>query len=147
MPGDPGRILSTAGDTPLTRTGRVDFSGIVKEINLAFVPEAGIGDYVLVHVGFALARIDEAEAARVFDLSAADGRALELEGRARPMRYVDEYRDAAPPELPRRSRARDRPWTIMEVCGGQTHAIVRYGVDELLPPDINSSTVRAARSA
>ena len=63
----PGRVLSTAGDDPLTRIARVDFGGVVKEINLAFTPEAGIGDYVLVHVGFAITVIDEAEAARVFE--------------------------------------------------------------------------------
>ena len=49
------------------RTARVDFGGVVKEINLAFTPEAGLGDYVLVHVGFAITVIDEAEAARVFE--------------------------------------------------------------------------------
>jgi hydrogenase expression/formation protein HypC len=63
----PGRILATAGDDPLARTGRVDFGGIIKEINLAFTPEATVGDYVLVHVGFALTVIDEAEANRVFE--------------------------------------------------------------------------------
>jgi hydrogenase expression/formation protein HypC len=63
----PGRILSVAGDDPLMRVGRVDFGGVVKEINLAYVPEAGIGDHVLVHVGFAITVIDEAEAARVFE--------------------------------------------------------------------------------
>jgi hydrogenase expression/formation protein HypC len=62
----PGQILSTSGDTPLTRVGRVDFGGVVKEINLAYVPEAAVGDHVLVHVGFAISVIDEAEAARVF---------------------------------------------------------------------------------
>ena len=62
----PGRVLSLAGDDPIVRTGRVDFGGVVKEVNLAFAPEAGIGDYVLVHVGFAIAVIDAAEAARVF---------------------------------------------------------------------------------
>ncbi|MCX7899273.1 MAG: HypC/HybG/HupF family hydrogenase formation chaperone [Methylocystis sp.] len=62
----PGRILSLAGDDPLTRLGRVDFGGIVKEINLAFAPQARIGDHILAHVGFAIAVIDEAEAARVF---------------------------------------------------------------------------------
>jgi hydrogenase expression/formation protein HypC len=62
----PGRILSIAGDEPLMRVGRVDFGGIVKEISLAYVPEAAIGDHVLVHVGFAITVIDEAEAARVF---------------------------------------------------------------------------------
>jgi len=62
----PGLILEVSGDDPLARTGRVSFGGVVKEINLAFVPEAGRGDYVLVHVGFAISRIDEGEAARIF---------------------------------------------------------------------------------
>ena len=62
----PGLILSLSGDDPLIRAGRVDFGGVVKEISLAYVPEAKIGDYVLVHVGFALTVIDAAEAARVF---------------------------------------------------------------------------------
>jgi hydrogenase expression/formation protein HypC len=63
----PGRILGVLGDEPLLRVGRVDFGGIVKEINLAYVPDATVGDHVLVHVGFAIAVIDEAEAARVFE--------------------------------------------------------------------------------
>lgn len=62
----PGRVLSLSGDDSVTRTGRVDFGGVVKEINFAFAPQAGIGDYVLVHVGFAITIIDEAEAQRVF---------------------------------------------------------------------------------
>jgi hydrogenase expression/formation protein HypC len=62
----PGRILDISGDEPILRVGRVDFGGIVKQINLAFVPEAEVGDYVLVHVGFAITVIDEAEAERVF---------------------------------------------------------------------------------
>lgn len=62
----PGRVLTIGGDGSLTRVGRVDFGGIVKEINLAFVPEAGVGDFVLVHVGFAITVIDEDEAGRVF---------------------------------------------------------------------------------
>ena len=63
----PGRIASLSGDDPIMRVGRVDFGGIVKEINLAYVPEARVGDYVLVHVGFALTVIDEAEAERLFE--------------------------------------------------------------------------------
>ncbi|MBM3552432.1 MAG: HypC/HybG/HupF family hydrogenase formation chaperone [Alphaproteobacteria bacterium] len=63
----PGRILSMSGDDPLARLGRVDFGGIVKEINLAFAPQARVGDHVLAHVGFAIAVIDEVEAARVFE--------------------------------------------------------------------------------
>lgn len=63
----PAKILAISGDDPLMRLGRVDFGGIVKEINLAYVPEAQIGDYVLVHVGFAITVIDAAAAARVFE--------------------------------------------------------------------------------
>lgn len=47
------------------RVGRVDFGGVVKDVNLAYAPEARIGDYVLVHVGFAMTVIDEAEALRI----------------------------------------------------------------------------------
>ncbi len=64
----PGRIISLAGDDALTRTGRIDFGGVIKQVNLIYVPEAEAGDYVLVHVGFAIAVIDEQEAARVFEL-------------------------------------------------------------------------------
>ena len=63
----PGRVLDVSGDDPLLRVGRVDFGGLVKEISLAYVPEANVGDHVLVHVGFAITVIDETEAARVFE--------------------------------------------------------------------------------
>jgi hydrogenase expression/formation protein HypC len=63
----PGQILSISGDEPLTRTGRVSFGGIVKEVNLAYVPEATVGDYVIVHVGCAISKVDEQEARRVFE--------------------------------------------------------------------------------
>lgn len=63
----PGRILSISDDDALMRRGRVDFGGLVKEINLAYVPEAKVDDHVLVHVGFAITVIDEAEANRVFE--------------------------------------------------------------------------------
>ena len=63
----PGKVLTISGDDPLMRVARVDFGGIVKEINLAYTPEAAIGSYVLVHVGFAITVIDEEEAERVFE--------------------------------------------------------------------------------
>ncbi len=69
----PGQILSIAGDEPLLRTGRVSFGGVVKEVSLAYVPEARTGDYVMVHVGFALSVVDEAEALRVFEYLAEIG--------------------------------------------------------------------------
>lgn len=58
--------MSISGDDPLTRMGKVDFSGIVKQASLAYVPEVQIGDYVIVHVGFALSKVDETEAQKVF---------------------------------------------------------------------------------
>jgi len=65
----PGKIISIhdPGTSPLEKTGRVNFSGIVKEVSLAYVPEAQVGDYVIVHVGFALSKVDEEEAQRVFE--------------------------------------------------------------------------------
>jgi hydrogenase expression/formation protein HypC len=63
----PGKIESVSGDDPLTRMGRINFGGILKEASLAYVPEAKVGDYVIVHVGFALSRLDEDEAQKVFE--------------------------------------------------------------------------------
>ncbi len=60
--GIPGKIISVE-DNPLgVRMGKVSFGGIIKECCLAFTPEAQVGDYVIVHVGFALSRLDEEEA-------------------------------------------------------------------------------------
>jgi len=63
----PGRVVEIMdADDIAFRRGKVDFGGIKKEINLAYTPEAEIGKYVLVHVGFAISVIDEEEAKRVF---------------------------------------------------------------------------------
>jgi len=63
----PGKIESISGDEPLTLMGKINFGGILKEASLAYVPEAKVGDYVIVHVGFALSKLDEDEARKVFD--------------------------------------------------------------------------------
>lgn len=63
----PGKLISIDGDEPMFRTGVVDFGGVRREVSLACVPEARLDDYVLVHVGLAIAIIDAAEAQRVFD--------------------------------------------------------------------------------
>lgn len=78
----PGKILSILGEDPLSRTAEVSFSGVRKVISLAFVPEAKIGHYVIVHVGFAISILDEAEAAEALHYfqqldEAAEGRAVE----------------------------------------------------------------------
>lgn len=63
----PGKVTSISGEDPLMRSGKVDFGGVLKEVSLAYVPEVKVGDYVIVHVGFALSRVDEEEANQVFE--------------------------------------------------------------------------------
>jgi len=63
----PGRIVS-AEENGGMRTGRVQFGGIVRRARLDFVPEAAIGDYVMVHVGFAISKVNESEAERTYAL-------------------------------------------------------------------------------
>lgn len=75
----PGKIVSIEGSDPLLRSGKVDFAGIIKQINMAYVPDARVGDYVLVHVGFAINTIDESEARQVFDYLRQMGELTELD--------------------------------------------------------------------
>lgn len=63
----PGKVERIIGDDPITRMGRINFGGVVKEASLAYLPEVNVGDYVIVHVGFALSKVDEAEAHKVFE--------------------------------------------------------------------------------
>jgi hydrogenase expression/formation protein HypC len=72
----PGRVLSIVGEGDL-RTARIDFSGVTREACLAFVPEAQVGDYVLVHVGFALTRVDEEAAREALEALRAIAEAIE----------------------------------------------------------------------
>jgi hydrogenase expression/formation protein HypC len=70
--GIPGRIVETQGGE-LMRMGKVDFGGIVREVSLAYVPEADVGDFVIVHAGFAISQVDEAEAQETLDLLVESG--------------------------------------------------------------------------
>ena len=63
----PGKIVSSDMSNGI-RVGRVQFGGIVRETCLDFVPEASVGDYVIVHVGFAISRVDREEAERSYEL-------------------------------------------------------------------------------
>jgi hydrogenase expression/formation protein HypC len=74
----PGKVISIEEADATFRNGRVDFAGIIKQVNLSYVPEAKIGDYVVVHVGFALSIVDEAEAKQVFDYLREMGELAEL---------------------------------------------------------------------
>jgi hydrogenase expression/formation protein HypC len=83
----PGKIISVSGDSgddasQMSRLGRVDFGGVVKEVSLAYVPEATVGSYVVVHVGFAISTMDEDEAKQVFEYLRQIEDLSELEGAA-----------------------------------------------------------------
>jgi hydrogenase expression/formation protein HypC len=62
----PGKLVSISGEDGFQRTGKVSFGGVMKDVSLACLPEAQVGDYVIVHVGMAISRLDEAEANEVF---------------------------------------------------------------------------------
>lgn len=64
----PGKIVSIEPSTnPIFRIGKISFDGVLRDINLAAVPEAKVGEYVLVHVGMALSVIDEVEALKTLE--------------------------------------------------------------------------------
>jgi hydrogenase expression/formation protein HypC len=81
--GIPGLIVSREQEDDLLM-GRVDFGGVSRKVCLEHVPDAQPGDYVLVHVGFALSRIDAAEAHKVFELLRELDQLTELEAGAEP---------------------------------------------------------------
>ncbi len=65
----PGKLIEITSQLDETfRVGKVSFDGIIKEVSLTLVPEANVGDYVLVHVGAAISTIDEDEAKKTFDI-------------------------------------------------------------------------------
>lgn len=62
----PGQLVAIHDENPLNRIGKVSFSGVCKDVSLIYVPEAKLGDYLTIHVGFALSIIDEEKALDVF---------------------------------------------------------------------------------
>ena len=66
--GIPGKVVSIEENPLGMTTGKVSFGGIVKSVCLAYVPDAQVGDYVVVHVGFAISKVDEEEAQETFRL-------------------------------------------------------------------------------
>ena len=76
--GVPGKIIEVEGNPTGMTMGRVSFGGIVKEVCLAYTPDVDVGDWVVVHVGFAISQIDEAEAHKVFEFLKEMGELEEL---------------------------------------------------------------------
>lgn len=75
----PGKLIEITQDAFGVRMGKANFGGIVKQVCLEYTPEANAGDYVLVHVGFALGKVDEEEAARTYKLLEEMEQLAELE--------------------------------------------------------------------
>lgn len=76
--GVPGKVIAISPDDRELLMGRVDFGGVIKEVCLSYVPEVAVGDYVVVHVGFAISTVDEDEAQEVFRLLEQMGELAEL---------------------------------------------------------------------
>lgn len=76
--GVPGQIIEITDSRKLTRSGKVRFGGIVKEINLSLVEQTQVEDYVIVHAGFAISKINQEEAMRVFSYLKEIGEIEEL---------------------------------------------------------------------
>ena len=60
----PGKIIEILDEHSITKMAKVNFGGIIKEVSLAYTPEANVDDYVIVHVGFAISKLNEKEALR-----------------------------------------------------------------------------------
>ncbi len=80
--GVPGQVVEVVHNEIGIAMGKVDFSGVVKEVCFAYTPEVTAGEWVVVHVGFAISKIDEAEAKKVFEYLAEIGELLELQDEA-----------------------------------------------------------------
>ena len=77
--GVPGKVIEIVPNALGIPTGKVDFAGVVKEVCFAYTPEVQVGEYVVVHVGFAISQIDEEEARQVFAYLEELGELAELE--------------------------------------------------------------------
>ena len=147
--GIPGRVTEVYDELGVTM-GKVDFDGILKEVCLAYVPEIQVGDYTIVHVGFAITQLDEQEAQETLalfremgaleeELNSADSWSLHTFERRSSCREVSggiPRSGAGAAAVRRDPRTAKWPWALMEVCGGQTHSIIRNGIDQLLPDTI-----------
>ncbi len=121
----------------ITDSAIASLGGVKKEISLALVEDARVGDYVLIHVGYALNKVSEEEAEKNAGAVC----------RGRPhtgggwVKYIDEFRSG---ELATKLASAigaeaesGRDYNLMEFCGGHTHAIFRYGVQDLMPDNVN----------
>lgn len=111
----PGKIISIKGKTAV-----VDFDGIQKEVNISLIISTKIGDYVLVHTGFAIQKMGDEDVLEIFKLTKTQEEVI---------KKINEL-----------AKEIGRKINIMEVCGTHTQAVSRYGIRELLPENIKLTT-------
>ncbi len=121
----PGRVKKIFND----HTAEIKIGGIIKRASLDLIPKVEVGDYVLLHAGFAIEVINQIEALKIFEAWEGKGR----------LRYIDEYRDKeiAQKILHQIKSISKRKINLMEVCGTHTVAIFRNGIRKILPSNIN----------
>ncbi len=100
--GVPGKVIEIQSNALGIANGKVDFGGVVKEVCFAYTPDVAPGDYVVVHVGFAISTIDEEEARRVFDYLTGTG---ELNGELGELAELGDLEEAPAPGMIRVRRA------------------------------------------
>ncbi len=130
--GVPGKIIQFI-DQPGLRMAMVDFGGVTRQVCIESLPEIQIGDYTIVHAGYALSILSEEEAQETLSILREMG-----ELRIIVENLTSRFRDPALVKtlLQNIRKIITHPWVIMEICGGQTHAIMHYGLHQLLPPEI-----------
>ncbi len=101
----PGKLVEIALDGQGVRMGKANFGGIVKQVCLEYTPEVELGDYVLVHVGFALSKVDEAEAARTYQALEQLQQLGELDVPDVDDPEADPFAESPPEQPPMRSAA------------------------------------------
>ena len=106
----PGKLIEIAEDPNGVRMGRANFGGIVKQVCLEYTPEVQKGDYVLVHVGFALSKVNEEEAARTYQLLAEMKQLGELD-----VPDIDPFETTAPTSDGHPERSRGTPLNYSDI--------------------------------
>jgi len=105
----PGKLIEIASDSNGVRMGKANFGGIVKQVCLEYTPEVQTGDYVLVHVGFALSKVDENEAARTYQLLEEMKQLGELDTPEVSDNGFSEEHEPSPQSSQRSPRSRSQP--------------------------------------
>jgi hydrogenase expression/formation protein HypC len=125
----PGKLIEITTDPAGVKMGRANFGGIVKQVCLEYTPEVEAGDYVLVHVGFALSKVDEDEAARTYQLLEEMKQLGELEAPD-----VDPFETTAATSAGHPERSRGIPLHRSEITSRDSSTPLRSAHNDIAAP-------------